>query len=419
MMAINAGRTVNLHISHSWGGGLGKWVHDVARADTPSEHLALECVGTGNCYGIGHRLVSVRGRKTLWDWTLEDPIAEVRVTHRAYRHRLEEIIEKYQVEHLFVSCLAGHTLDVFDLGLPVTRIHHDFFPWCPAFYCFREKICRSCQQADLEACRNTAYPSPINMPGYYPPLRGRLLEEYRRPTIQHVVPSSSVSRQLCEIDERFRDLNFHVIEHGIDCEKKDLFGGATEGQRLRVGIFGLLAWQKGYEILRSHFERMRLVVDFVFFGSGEASSEFQERFRVKTVPKYEHSELEQLLRTHPIDIALFMSVVPETFSYTLSEVWAFGIPPVAHRIGAFADRIRADETGFLFDFENDGLIDELLRLDNSRSLIQRVARRCAKLPIRTTREMVLDYQALRRNSRADENPVTPDAHATEGFGSST
>jgi glycosyltransferase involved in cell wall biosynthesis len=226
-----------------------------------------------------------------------------------------------------------------------------------------------------------------------------------------------VSRQLCTVDTKFCDLEFHVIEHGVDCTKKNLFGGAPDDQRLRVGIFGPLAWQKGRDLLQSDLERLRLVADFVLFGSGEATSDFQQRCRVKTVSEYEPSELEHLLQIHPIDLALFLSVVPETFSYTLSEVWAFGIPPVAHRIGALQHRIRADETGFLFDLDDDGLIDELLRLDSSRSTIRRIAQRCAELPVKTTRDMVLEYQALRRQASAEQNSLVSKSETSERLGS--
>ena len=57
-------------------------------------------------------------------------------------------------------------------------------------------------------------------------------------------------------------------------------------------------------------------------------------------------------------LAMSVSIVPETFSYTLSELWAAGIPVLATRLGAFGDRIVDGENGWLFPA---GSVNELLR----------------------------------------------------------
>ncbi len=65
---------------------------------------------------------------------------------------------------------------------------------------------------------------------------------------------------------------------------------------------------------------------------------------------YKQAELPQLIRESGCTVALFLSVWPETFSYTLSEAWRAGLYPVALDIGAPADRIREMGIGKLIPF---------------------------------------------------------------------
>ena len=49
------------------------------------------------------------------------------------------------------------------------------------------------------------------------------------------------------------------------------------------------------------------------------------------------------------DAALLLPTVAETFSYTLSELRSLGVPVIATRVGALAERIRDGIDGFLVD----------------------------------------------------------------------
>lgn len=54
-----------------------------------------------------------------------------------------------------------------------------------------------------------------------------------------------------------------------------------------------------------------------------------------------------LLHAYGAQLALFPNAVPESFSYTLSDVWAAGIPVLAAPSGALAERIGAHGGGWL------------------------------------------------------------------------
>ncbi len=66
---------------------------------------------------------------------------------------------------------------------------------------------------------------------------------------------------------------------------------------------------------------------------------------------YRAGALPQLLARHRIGLVVLPSIVPESFSLTLSECWNAGVPVVAFDHGAIADRIRVHGGGWLVPLE--------------------------------------------------------------------
>lgn len=389
-------RPINLHLSHSWGGGLWRWIVDFARADHYSENLVLESVGTYECYGIGLRLRHPRSGKVLGSWVLEHPISEVRGSHPEYAAILAGICDDYGIDHIYLSALIGHSLDVFKIGVPITRIYHDYFPYCPAFFITRGDLCTSCTLDDLRLCKDWATSHrPKSSPRYYLELREALFDAFAAANVHHVSPCHSLPRNLCRLDSRFAAIDFTVIEHGISLRKQDFFGGAEPGRRLRVGLLGTLGWNKGLDVLSRDFATWRVIADFHLLGSHDPGTPFTRRWGSQVVHHYSMEELPALFKRHRLDLALFVTRVPETFSFTLSEAWCFCVPPAARRIGAHAERIEQGSDGFLFDLEDDTVVDFLLWADRERDELRQIAERLRDKPVRTVEDAVHDYYRLR------------------------
>mgnify|MGYP001764370021 CR=1 FL=1 len=115
----------------------------------------------------------------------------------------------------------------------------------------------------------------------------------------------------------------------------------------------------------------------------------------KAVERYDPRDLPRLVAEAAPHAGLLASIVPETFSYTLSELLALGVPPVATSLGSFAERIRDGENGFLFAPEPRALAETIQRLQREpQSLAAVAARLAAAPPARTVAEMVKDYEPL-------------------------
>jgi hypothetical protein len=65
--------------------------------------------------------------------------------------------------------------------------------------------------------------------------------------------------------------------------------------------------------------------------------------------RYAPDELPGLLSGYGVKLAYFPNIIPESFSYALSEVWQAGVPVLAPAGGALGERVRRAGAGWLLD----------------------------------------------------------------------
>jgi glycosyltransferase involved in cell wall biosynthesis len=397
-MAPAAGpRSVNLHLLHSWGGGLERWVRLFAAADRRSRNLVFSSHGTRDAYGL---------ELVLWDagldvevgrWALHDAVCEVAVENPEYAELLRSLVAEHGAGHLYISSLIGHSLDALDLGLPTTLVHHDFFPYCPALNLYFAATCRSCGRGELARCLSENPYAELfreNPPEHWLRLRERYFALLASRGTTHVCPRAWVRDAFSRVDGRFAGLPWAVVEHGLDGEPVDCFGGATEGRPLRLLHLGRLNRYKGLDRMRALLPELCRRAAVTLLGTGPAGTEFAGLPGVEVIEEYRPEELTALLRRLRPDLALFLSVVPETYSFTLSEAFQHAIPALARRLGALAERIEPGRNGLLFDTDEEGL-EHLASLDRSRPLLRGMSQHLGALSPRTAADMVDDYYRLR------------------------
>lgn len=385
--------SVHLHVSHAFGGGIDRWVRDFALADPHNTHLYLQSTGMPESYGLGLRLVELPAERELGRWELAQPITEVRDRHPEYLGIVQRLCDAHGVDQIIVSSLAGHALELFRLGVPVTQVHHDFFPHCPAWFVYRRGICRTCTHEDLATCHSSnPHHKPWGSADYHMALRDAYFEAVHAAGALHVSPSAGLPQKLRQLDHRWDAIDFAVIEHGLGYHKRNLFGGAEEGRRLRVGVLGQLSWHKGRHQLIQLFERTRGFLDFYFLGADDHT--LGERFGMTYVERYTRQELPDLLERFRLDLMLFLPIVPESFSYTLSESWCFCIPPMIRPVGAFGERVAEGHDGFFVSPHDDSVVDLLLEVDQKRDLLRAMAGRLSRKPVWSRESAAGDYYRL-------------------------
>lgn len=112
-------------------------------------------------------------------------------------------------------------------------------------------------------------------------------------------------------------------------------------------ILGSLAPQKGRALLEtiwpSVMDRVEL---YLIGGCDEDGAIFDGKPGITVMQRYNHAELANIMADIQPELGVLLSIWPETFSYTLSELWLFGIPVLATAMGSFADRIEGGPTAF-------------------------------------------------------------------------
>ena len=398
-------RPVRLHVSHSWGGGLGRWVEGFVAADEDHESLVLRPIGHWDAFGQTLALYRSACMDVPWrSWTLTEPILSTVAGHHEYRCLLEEILETFAVESVLVSSLIGHSLDVLDTALPTTIILHDFYPVCPPIVATFGVPCNACEGDRLKDClgRNPLHRFfRVEPVAHWVALREQFSIRLQQPHMRLVAPTKSVASRWRSLLPALGPMPIAVIEHGLDASLSALLARArrtenvASGAPLRLVILGSLASHKGGALLEPVLREMAEFAEVLLIGSGEDGRRLARRPGVTLIAEhYEREALGGLLARHDPDMGLLLSTVPETFSYTLSELRAAGIPVAATDLGAFADRIRHGTDGWLFPPTPADLLNLLRRLHREPDQIATARGNLQAMPVRDTIEMIRDYDAL-------------------------
>jgi glycosyltransferase involved in cell wall biosynthesis len=393
-------RPVQLHVMHYWGGGLDRWVRDFGRAGDSRVNLVLATYRIGE--DGGQRVVLYSDPAALIPvrtWDIARAIRSSATASLEYREILEQVVREYDVEAVIVSSLIGHSLDALALPVKTVVVCHDYYPVCQAINPQFHGTCERCTVEDLAECERV---NPLNRifvdqtSAEWHQLRTRYVDHLLERHIEVVVPTRSVEQTLKRIEPRLAAVPMHVIAHGVDMEAAPVVPAPrAPGERLRLVVLGRLSLQKGMELLREAAAGLDANAEITIVGGGGNGAKLAAACGWKCIEKYSLDELPALMAELAPHAAILPSIVPETFSYTLSELWALGVPPIATNLGSFRERIVEGESGFLFEPNAKALVDLVARLRGDAPALDKVARGLAlRPPSRGTAEMVAAYHEL-------------------------
>ncbi len=393
-------RPVQLHVMHFWGGGLDRWVRDFGRADTAAINMILASFRIGE--QGGQRLVLYSDPAALVPvrtWDIARPIRSTASGSLEYRRILEQVVREFEVESIIVSSLIGHALDALDMPVRTVVVCHDYYPVCQAINPMFGKTCERCTLEDLRRCGAS---NPLNSifkdqsSEDWHAMRNLFVERVVARRIEVAVPSPSVAATLQRLEPRLRDHPVHVSAHGMDFAAAPLPPAPRAArERLRLVVLGRLSLQKGSELLQAAARELEPLAEVTILGGGKNGVRLAEACGWKSVERYELGELPGLLQSLAPHAGVLASVIPETFSFTLSELQALAIPPLATALGSFSDRVVEGDTGFLFEPDARALVALVTRLHRDPALLERVSLNLAARPAqRSTVDMVRDYRAL-------------------------
>ncbi|MCW3067339.1 MAG: hypothetical protein JWN32_4511, partial [Solirubrobacterales bacterium] len=291
-------------------------------------------------------------RVPLGSWELHTPTRVLDFTRGDYRAIAERVLREHAIDLVHVRHLFKHTFDLpvvaARLGIPVVFSFHDFYFACPTVHLLDDTgtYCAARCTAGDGAC----HVPPAGLDGL-PHLKHAFVHQWREEvtamlagvdafvtTSEHV---RAVHRDaLPAIGER----PFAVIPHGRTLTQAHGLNVAPKpGGVVRVLVLANMEAHKGGDYLREIKRHAGARLELHFLG------DTPERYADLGVVhgRYRPEELhDRVAAITPALVGLF-SIVAETFSHALTEAWALGVPVVATDLGAFGERLRAHEGGWL------------------------------------------------------------------------
>jgi len=393
-----------LYILHDWGGGTEKHVRDLALhlSDIyviytlkPSNHQknGFELEEYNNLlYKKYHYKCDFRGEVSIFK-------------SQKYRSMLEKIVKEFNINIIHIHHLIGHTFDVLTVAdqykIPIAFTVHDYYSVCPRINLLDYNLDYCHHNNSQERCENCLSYLGLDRE-FILRWRSNFRELFNKSHLI-IAPSESVFKILrtyYEIDES----KLVIIEHGYD-KHLIAYGEANRNiydfrnlDNINIAYIGALGPHKGaeifYELARSAFSKK---INWFVIGISAKFSEpgYYPEYNVNVTGRYnDEQEMFRIIKENNIHLAIFPSPWPETFSYTLSECWIAGIPPIVSNLGALKERVEKTKGGWIVSSDAESFkknIDEVLSEPDMYNSTKDII---ANIEFNTLEDMAADYISI-------------------------
>ena len=277
--------------------------------------------------------------------------------------KLTEILKTEHPDLIHTNNLAGFSVSVWNaarrLNIPIVHTIRDHYLLCP---------------------NSTMYKNDRNCPAQCPGCRMYSIPRKKQSSIVSAVVG--VSRFILEKHEKYgcftkAQVRTHIYNPS-DISLSDKPANKT-GERITFGLIGMLAPVKGTEYLLKRFASMITGrATLKIFGLGITDSYEKmliERYESDTIKFMGHRKPEEIYRE--IDAAVIPSLCDDAFPRVVIEAYSHGIPIIATSMGGASEMIDIDRTGFIFDPDTEGdLEDKIGRFISNPELAWSLSQAC-------------------------------------------
>ncbi|MCB1581801.1 MAG: glycosyltransferase [Xanthomonadales bacterium] len=365
-----------LHVVMDWGGGVQKWLEDFIANQTDFNHYILASHGELFRQRYGEKLklyFQSTESVAINEFHLSQPIAATTVSHQEYKMIFSRLLMDYGIQAIVVSSVIGHAMDCLNSGLPTIRVLHDYFPHWPSLQAELDKPEITTKALDLALEKTSEEPfgsiGKNDLIGWQK-ANNRLLSQ---PHVKIVAPDQSVVNNLLKLESSACYKNATVIPHGVP--QLSAINYQNSSDKFKVLVLGRVNKPKGEQLLHECIKQLSHHHDiaFILLGAGDSGARFKHYPNAVVIKHFSHKKLRELVAEYSPQLALMSSLASETFSYALSELQMLGLPVLATRSGALANRIQDGNNGFLVNKHGKEIADKITALMPQTELLKQVS----------------------------------------------
>ena len=334
-----------LFICHDFGGGTKKYLTELSRRLEEEGYQAL-CL-----------------MPDMRNWTKLCSLGEIKIYSRYNLSKTTEFeallkdLKSINVIHVHINSTIGFNKESdlwqipqkLEVDFDVTI--HDYQFICPRINLTTAKN-KYCGEPSSEACdvciiKNSTY-NDVSLSNLFNELGS--VKQWRNYYLNNLRKARKILAPTYDVQKRiskyFPDLKIDVKYHPEFYQESTLssYFPLESKSIYSVALIGAISDIKGYALIQecaAYALDFDLPIKFTIFGYTKDDLHLEEYSNINIVGAFKNlNELKEKLNQNPCDIAAFLSIWPETYSYTLSEALFLGLLPFGLNIGAIGERIR-------------------------------------------------------------------------------
>lgn len=320
---------------------------------------------------------------------------DLRYYNSEYQKLLEKIIDMFQISIVHIHHLKGHYFNIKNIinkyKLYIIIGLHDYYSICPQITKLykNEQYCGCTPNKEKCAeCLRYLFKNDLDIDCWRHEWHSLL-----KSANKIIVPSESTKK---EINKIYQDLGLTVIEHGINIKKETSKLQIDINKNFNVAFVGAIGIHKGSKILEEFIKRKDWKnIKLHLFGILDSPLQKNTKFYINH-GRYKREELKEKLKKNNIQLICLLSTVPETYSYSLSESIACGIPVLAFNIGALGERVKKSQVGWLIDANStcDQIIQKIREIASNPEQYTKIVDNINKTSLKTVNQMANDYHKI-------------------------
>jgi|GEM_PF-384044 len=330
-----------LVVSHALGGGTERHIEDLIKSvGSQANFLRIEPVTSG----VKVSVVGLAGH----------PVVVFAVDQS---ESLALLLKSFGIDRIHIHHWLGFEGNlrwiVDAMAVPFDLTIHDYFSICPQINLLPSPDSAYCGEPDAAGCNACIVARPQFGATDITEWRTRhswLLNEAQRV----ICPSEDTGQRMAKY---FPHAEIVTVLHEpvVQSTWKVPLPLLMPGERLRIGLIGVVAKHKGLDALASALQACHLAeYEFKVIGFCEPPLPSQLRDKFHETGLYSEADLARLLKEANLHVAWFPAKWPETYSYTLTAAIDAEIPIVASSLGAFAERLVSRPLTWITEPQKDG-----------------------------------------------------------------